>query len=468
MRTCSFRSLTLAVFLSATFTSVQLKAQSPDEYQKRRNAIVDLMDPGSVLILRSATVVPETAFRQESNLFYLTGIDEPGVSLIVYSPRPAAAASAGTSTARPAVTSVAGRGTGGLFLPPSVPDFPAPAGTMPAAPAPLSRPGYASVRLASDFQQAYDSALLNTTGTVYVEMLRARSLSTPLSEDEQWFKAARERGASFKVKDADSLFGPLRLIKSSDEISVLRKAAEITAAAECEAMRSAKLGMFEYQIQSIIEHVFTFNGAVRPGFSTIVGSGRNSCILHWSRNTRKTEPGDLVVLDIGAEYNRYSADITRTIPISGAFTPRQREIYDIVLRANEEAIKMIGPDVKMADINARVNEILTEGLVKVGLIKDKSGLRQYYTHGLSHSIGLDVHDLYGEFTTGVLKPGMVITIEPGLYIPAENLGVRIEDDVLVTPTGYEVITAAAPKSAVEVEKLMKEGGMDTARYTVRK
>jgi Xaa-Pro aminopeptidase len=226
--------------------------------------------------------------------------------------------------------------------------------------------------------------------------------------------------------------------------------------------------MFEYQIQSIIEHVFSVNGAARPGFSTIVGSGRNSCILHWSTNNRKTEPGDLVVMDIGAEYEMYTADITRTVPISGTFSKRQRDVYEVVLKANEEAIAMVAPGVNMSDINARVNDVLAEGLIALGLIKDKSGLRQYYTHGLSHSVGLQVHDLGGANTVGVLKPGMVITIEPGLYIPAESLGVRIEDDVVVTETGHEVITSGAPKSVAEVERLMKEPGMDFSRYLVNR
>ncbi len=467
METRWFRSLIIVLLISATTSAVHLGAQSSDEFQKRRQTIRDLMDPDSILVLRSAAVVPETAYRQESNLFYLTGIGESGVSLILYSPRREAAGS-GLSTGRAAGSPATGGGREVLFVPPAAPDFPIPSGTMPVAAVLPSRPGFASVRPASEFQQAYESALLTTTGTVYIDMPRTRSLSAPLSADEQWIKAARDHGANFKVKAAAPLFGSLRLIKSPDEIALLKTAAEITAAAEREAMRSAKPGMFEYQIQSVVEHVFSFNGAPRPGFSTIVGSGRNSCILHWSENTRKTEPGDMVVLDIGAEYNRYTADITRTIPISGKFTPRQRDLYEIVLKANEEAIKLIGPEVKMADVNTRVNDILAEGLIKVGLIKDKSGLRQYYTHGLSHSIGLDVHDLGGGLTTGILKPGMVITIEPGLYVPAENLGIRIEDDVLVTPSGYEVITAAAPKSVADVEKIMKEPGMDTTRYTVRR
>ncbi len=354
-----------------------------------------------------------------------------------------------------------------LFLPPPAGRRPAPPG-VPAAATPPSRPGFQSVRVSTDFQQAFESTLLAATGTVYLDSPRARSLSAPLSADEQWVRAARDRGASFALKPAAPLLGALRPVKSPEEIATLKTAAEITAAAQREAMRSAEPGMFEYQLESIIEHVFRVNGADGPGFSTIVGSGPNSCTLHWSTNSRKTEPGDVVVMDIGALYGMYTADITRTIPISGTFTTRQRSVYEIVLRANEEAIKMIAPGVDMTDINNKVNDVLAEGLVALGLIKDKSGLRQFYTHGLSHSVGLQVHDLGGALTVGVLKAGMVITIEPGLYIPAENLGVRIEDDVVVTDAGHEVITAAAPKAVAEIERLMQEKGMEFSRYLIKK
>jgi len=478
----SLNSLAILVVLLAAAGSAA--AQSPEELQKRRLAIREAMDPDSVMILPSAQPVPEMSFHQESNLYYLTGVNEPGAALILYSTRrggtatpatggpPAAGAPAqGAAPTADAARQVAGRfaaRTEVLYLQPPPPDFPAARGAPPAAPVIPTRAGFTAVRPASEFQQAFEAALLSTTGTVYLDYPRPRSLTAPLGPEEQWIKAARDHGATFTVKPASPRFAVLRPVKSPDEIATLRIAAEITAAAEREAMRSAKPGMFEYQIQSVIEHVFSVNGAPRPGFSTIVGSGKNSCILHWSANTRKTEPGDVVVMDIGAEYGMYTGDITRTIPISGTFTKRQRDVYTIVLKANEEAIKMVAPGVNMTDINNKVNDVLTEGLVALGLIKDKSGLRQYYTHGLSHTIGLQVHDLGGANTVGVLQPGMVITIEPGLYIPAENLGVRIEDDVLVTETGHDVITSGAPKAVADVEKLMKEPGMDFSRYLVKK
>jgi Xaa-Pro aminopeptidase len=449
-------------------------AQTAEEFQRRRQAVRDAMDPESVLILRGAEPASDVPFRQDANLYYLTGVSDAGTSLILYSPRRGIAGTATSATDAGQASAVA-RQPGAvrteiLFLQAPAADAASRRGG-PAAAAPqtpLARPGFQAVRPASDFQQVFESALLSIAGTVYLDYPRPRSLSDPLSAEEQWVKAARDRGSPFALKPASPLLSALRPVKSADEIATLTVAAEITAAAEREAMRTAKPGMFEYQLQSIIEHVFRVNGADGPGFSSIIGSGANSCVLHWSTNSRKTAPGDVVVMDVGARYGMYTADITRTIPISGTFSKRQREVYEIVLRANEEAIAMVAPGVDMSTINAKVNDVLTTGLIALGLIKDKSGLRQYYTHGLSHSVGLQVHDLGGALTVGVLKPGMVITIEPGLYIPAESLGVRIEDDVVVTEAGHEVITASVPKAIVDVEKLMKEPGTDFSRYLVEK
>jgi len=169
-------------------------------------------------------------------------------------------------------------------------------------------------------------------------------------------------------------------------------------------------------------------------------------------------------MDVGAEYARYAADITRTIPISGRFTPRQKAIYETVLRANEAAIEMIAPGVDMRDISAKVNEMLGQGLIALGLITDVKDLRKYYTHGLSHGVGLGVHDV----NSAVLEPGVILTIEPGLYVRLEDTGVRIEDTVLVTATGREVLSASVPRKVAEVEALMKENGIDYSRYLVNR
>ena len=209
--------------------------------------------------------------------------------------------------------------------------------------------------------------------------------------------------------------------------------------------------MYEYELEAILEYTFKKNGARRSGFCPIIGSGPFSCILHYNKNDRKTNPGELVVIDIGAEYKMYTADITRTIPISGKFSQRQKEIYNIVLKAHDEAISLIKPGIRKNEIHNKAVDIISDGLVNLGLIKDKKEYKKYYMHGTSHPIGLDVHD---PSVSRILKPGMIITIEPGIYIREENLGIRIEDDVLVTETGYEILSKDTPVTIEEIENLM--------------
>lgn len=245
-----------------------------------------------------------------------------------------------------------------------------------------------------------------------------------------------------KIKDFSPFLARMRLVKSAEEIEIMTRASEITAAGLNAAMRAASPGMFEFELQNIIESVFQAQGAERTSFPSIIGSGPNSVIIHYDKNTRKIEPGDLVVMDVGAEYSEYAGDITRTIPISGIFTARQKEIYAIVLEAQSRAIAACQPGAtwSAADDAAR------------SYIRGK-GYDQYFTHSTSHSLGLDVHDPGSSLS---LLPGMIITVEPGIYIPAENLGVRIEDDVLITEGGPVILSAGVPKKIEDIERLMAE------------
>jgi len=222
--------------------------------------------------------------------------------------------------------------------------------------------------------------------------------------------------------------------------------------------------MYEYQLQSIIKYVYGINGAPAEGFPCIIGSGPNSVILHWMENSRLMEDGDIVVVDLGADYLFYWSDITRTIPVSGKYSARQKEVYEIVLKANEEAIKMIKPGVSFSEVSKKADEVLAEGMLKIGLIDDKKDFRKYYFHGLGHHIGL-INSHGSQLET--LEAGMVITIEPGIYIREEALGVRIEDDVLVTENGHKVLSASAPKKVEEIEKLMSEKGIDITDHLIQ-
>jgi Xaa-Pro aminopeptidase len=253
------------------------------------------------------------------------------------------------------------------------------------------------------------------------------------------------------VRDIRPLMAQLRVVKDADEVARLRKAIGITAEAQREAMKAAAPGMWEYEIEAVIEGTFRRRGAERVGFPSIVGSGINSTTLHYDKSRRQTKPGDVVVMDIGAEYGYYSADVTRTIPITGRFTPRQRQIYDLVYATQQAAIDSTRPGMTIQRLSQIASQYMEQ---HSGTLCGASPCNRYYIHGLSHWLGMDVHDVGGSLQQP-LRPGMVFTIEPGIYIPEEELGVRIEDDILVTETGAEVLSAGAPRKAEEVERAMR-------------
>ena len=238
-------------------------------------------------------------------------------------------------------------------------------------------------------------------------------------------------------------------------MKLIRHAADCTMEGLRAAARELRPGLFEYETSALVKYTFERQGCLGLAFDPIAGSGPRSTILHYNRNSARVEAGDLMVLDVGAEYAHYASDITRTLPVSGRFTARQREIYEIVLEAQKAAIRAAKPGMRISGhgpdslYQIAYNYINTHG-------KDSHGepLGKYFIHGLSHHVGLDVHEA-GDFGRP-LEPGMVITIEPGIYLPEENLGVRIEDMLLVTKTGYVLLTDALPREVEEVEKLMKK------------
>ena len=217
-------------------------------------------------------------------------------------------------------------------------------------------------------------------------------------------------------------------------------------------MKAARPGMYEYELEAVIEFNFRLGGAERVGFPSIVGSGPNSVVLHYDKSRRAMEAGDLVVMDIGAEYSYYSADVTRTIPVSGRCTKRQREIYDLVLGAQEAGLKAVKPGNTLLDVDRAARSYLKEhGAAACGA----KNCAEHFVHGVGHWLGMDVHDV-GEYAVP-LEPGMVLTVEPGIYLIDEEIGVRIEDDVLVTESGYELLSGASPRHPDQIEALMGGG-----------
>jgi Xaa-Pro aminopeptidase len=257
-------------------------------------------------------------------------------------------------------------------------------------------------------------------------------------------------GTPVRVDDLGARLAQLRLVKDAEELRRLRRAIGITVEALREAMAAARPGMHEYELEARIEYVFRRHGAERLGFPSIVGSGPNGTALHYDRNRRRTRQGDLVVMDVGAEFGYLTADVTRTIPMSGRFTARQRALYELVLGSQQAALEQVRPGVTLLTLDRTARRHMRE---HSGTLCGPTPCDRFFVHGLSHWLGMDVHDVGTHATP--LAPGMVFTVEPGIYLTDEGVGIRIEDDVLVTETGYELLSAGAPRTADEVERAMR-------------
>ncbi len=278
------------------------------------------------------------------------------------------------------------------------------------------------------------------------------------------------------ICDIDPLVGELRLFKSKEELEDLRKACDISARGHIAAMRMTKPGMFEYQVQAEVERVFKASGSERLGYGSIVGCGANATTLHYVTNKDQCLDGDFMLIDAGAEFNYLTGDITRTYPVNGKFSPAQRKFYQVILDVQKSCIQMIKPGLRYSAIHTHAVEMLTEGMIKLGLLKgsvksliEKKEYLKYYPHGTGHWLGMDVHDsgyyqVDGESRR--IEPGMCFTVEPGLYVPLNDktapkelrgLGVRIEDDIYVTAKGCENMTVKAPKEISEIEAIVGKG-----------
>jgi Xaa-Pro aminopeptidase len=428
----------------------------PAVFAARRDAFMQAIGPSAVAIVRS---LPERLrngdafhpFRQHSDLVYLTGFVEPDTTLIL---RP------GAQSERVI-----------LFVRPRDPEMETWEGR---------RAGVDGAKATYGADAAYPAAEL---GSKLVELLANHDelhYSLGLDDEMDLLVAGtiaklrrlekRGKGPPRAVIDPRVHLHELRLKKRPEELAAMKKAADISSDAHVLAMQAGKPGSSEHELEALINYTFRRHGGAGPGYSTIVGAGDNATILHYIENRAPIRAGDLVLVDAGCEYEHYTADITRTFPASGTFTEIQRRVYQIVLDTQVEAIAMIKPGVTLDDLHDHCVKRLTEGMIALGLLAGTaderiadSTYRKFYMHGTSHWLGLDVHDVGAYMQGGKARPleaGMVITVEPGLYIaadapdvPAElrGIGIRIEDDVLVTATGHEVLTAACPKTIPDVE-----------------
>ena len=395
----------------------------------RRRALLARLGRGVVLIPAAherqleRDYIQDNDFRQNNTFFYFTELETQDAWLLM----------------------VAGGDASGetvLFLPPRNPSQERWTGLRLAPDSVAARlSGIRRVLPTDSLDRALRSALFRAPGPVYVPL-------DATTRDEK-----RVADLVFDGRDVRNLrpvADSLRLVKDADEVARLRTAVDISGLGHIAAMQAARPGMWEYEIEAVAEAAFRRNGADRVGYPSIVGSGPNSTTLHYDVSRRQTKDGDLVVLDAGAEWGQYTADVTRTFPVNGRFTPRQKAIYDLVLATQRAAFDSTRPGATIGQLNRVARDYMR---AHSGTLCGDQTCDAYFMHGLSHWLGMDVHDV-GDYSTP-LKPGVVLTIEPGIYLTQENLGVRIEDDVLVTATGAEWLSGRAPKTTDEIERLMR-------------
>jgi Xaa-Pro aminopeptidase len=301
---------------------------------------------------------------------------------------------------------------------------------------------------------------------IYLKTAADLNYSSQQSGSTGWLAAKfKEQTASVQEKvdkaGMAKINAALREVKTIEEIELMKKAITLTCRGFIEVVKAAKIGMTEHQLQAINEYFWYYGGAEYPGYPSIVGGGLNSCVLHYETNRKKLVDGDIVVMDMGAEYHGYTADVTRSFPINGRFSKEQKLLYDLVLKAQEAGIAACKPGALFNEPHKIATKIIAEGLVKLGILKKEEEVRRYFMHGTSHYLGLDVHDAG---TYGPLQPNSIITVEPGIYIkkgsPCDpkwwDIGIRIEDDILITENEPVNLSACVPKTAEEIEALMAQ------------
>lgn len=439
-------------------------------YAGRRAHLAAQMTPGSVAILATAPEVARNSdtdylYRHDSAFYYLTGFTEPDAVLVLVAAKE-------RMPARALLFCRAKNAEREIWE-----GF---------------RFGPDAARTTFGFDDAFPvdeldaqmTALLADAPAIYYTLGHSAALDAQVG---QWLKAVRAQAragiaAPTIAHDIKGMIDAMRVIKDASEQATMLRAATISGQAHARAMRAARPGMFEYALEAELLYEFRRNGAQAPAYPSIVATGANACVLHYSANNAQTKDGDLVLIDAGCELDSYASDITRTFPVNGRFTDPQRQLYELVLAAQSAALAAIVPGLPYSGIHDAAVRVLTEGMFDLGLLDrvrygrvddaiDARAFQQFYMHGTGHWLGLDVHDagLYRDVgrdgkPSRKLMPGMALTVEPGIYVrPAEgvpeqfwNIGIRIEDDVIVTEQGAQILSGAAPKTIAEIEAMMEQ------------
>jgi len=443
----------LAAVTLAAVPAAAWEREPLDVYHQRRLRLVRETGGDGVIVMfgyRPAEVASSvTSFRQNEAFYYLTGWNEPDAMLMLV-----------PKAAKPGTNGGAEIAKEMLFIPPHDYRPGSKHGELWEGPKlgpddadAVARTGFPIVKSITLFQSDLDEAL-KSFSKIYTELTPQPESGEECFVDEMLTRL-KKLAPLAGLADFRPVLMRLRMVKSPSEIALLRKATEASVEAHLAAMQTVKPGVWEYEVAARMMYEYQRRGCEWSAYPPIVGSGFFSTVLHYDQNSKQMAEGDLVVMDVAGAYGGYASDITRTLPVSGKFTPRQREIYEVVLGAQNAALAAARPGVALGRGSAKgLHQIAYEYINTHGKDLKGKSLGQYFIHGLSHSLGLNVHDPFDQ--NKVLEPGMVVTIEPGVYIREEKLGIRIEDVVLITEDGAELLTRRLPRTVEEIERRMSE------------
>ena len=402
-------------------------------YKSNRNKVLSKIKDNSLLILFAGISPKKTAdenypFTPNRNFYYLTGIDEEEHILVL--------------------SKINGETKEYLFIKDIDPVREKWEGKTIRKEEVFDICGIEDVKYISGFNSFIDNLILNKEEiNIYLDLEKANA-------SFNFLKKIKDKHYNINIKNAYRLIGELRLIKTEEEVNRIRKAISITIDGVKELMRNSKTGIKEYELEAYFDFVCKKNGVKDFAFKTIAASGKNATILHYVTNDSEIKDGDLILFDLGAQYKYYNGDISRTFPVNGKFTERQKDVYNAVLRVNEKVIKEMKPGVSFLELNKKAREWIAEECISLGLITNKEDVSKYYYHSIGHSLGMDTHDIELENRNVIFEPGMIYTVEPGIYIQEEGIGIRIEDDILITNDGHEVLTKEMIKTIDEIEEFM--------------
>ena len=399
--------------------------------ETRREKLSSVLENGCMLVVFAAKD-DSFSFVQNNNFYYLTGLNTPEAILLM--------------------SKTKGILNTNLFIERTIPERIVWDGAKMSKEEAQEISKIDGVFYLDEFERVLASQL-SISHRLFLEM-DAVKLYEPPTKNQFFAEQIIKKNPSITIDNLAKLINPLRMKKDEWEVEQLKRAIEVTGLGIDNAYQNARAGMFEYQVEALIYNEMLMNGVRNWGFKPIVAGGKNAVTLHYGENNQKLQANKLLLLDVGALYNNYSADISRTFPIAKSFTKRQKEVYEEVLQVQKTIINTVEPGITLKDLNQKTVELLTEALFRLKLIKDKSEVRNYYMHGVSHFLGMDTHDVFWGDT--ILEPGNVITVEPGLYIEKEEIGIRIEDDILVTESGGENLSIGIPKEVEELEEIRRK------------